>query len=119
MSLRKHISFLLFVIFVFPIIFQSVHIVWHKSHGNKCEHHLCHQNIVDKDSQITNVNTPEEEGTCPICEYQFSINDLPGLSLFSIVIPAFTFVCNEIVARQQYNQVFSDSSPRAPPVHIS
>ena len=117
--LRKHIAFLLFGIFFIPNVFQSVHIVWHHSHGYKCEHNHCFQTITKTDFHSNGENVSEKEKTCPICEYQFSINDLPKISFFSPVIPAIVSIYNEITTQQQYKQVFSDKTPRAPPVDIS
>ena len=117
--LRKYIAFLLFGIFFFSITFQSIHIVWHHSHGYKCEHHLCHSELSDKDSQRKSESISEEEKNCPICEYQFSINDLPKTSFFGSVTPVFTKINNELAAHQQYNKVFLEKTPRAPPVFIS
>ena len=116
---RKYIAFLLFGIFFFPILFQSVHIVWHHSHGYKCKDNFCHQTIADKEFYPNEKNVTEKEKTCPICEYQFSINDLPKISFFSPVISGIAYVYNEIATQQQYKQLFSDKTPRAPPVLIS
>lgn len=118
-KLRKHIALLLFGIFFFPILFQLFHIVWHHSHGYKCEHTLCSQTITNTDFYSTGDNISENEKTCPICEYQFSINDLPKISFFNAVIPVFACTYNEVATQQQYKQVFSDKTPRAPPVLIS
>lgn len=117
--LRKIIASFLFVIFFFPITFQSIHIVWHHSHGYKCDHHLCHQKISDKDFHTDGENISEAEKACLLCEYQFSINDLPGISVFSLVIPVFTCIYSENAKEQQYKQVFSDKTPRAPPASVS
>lgn len=118
-KLRKHIAFLLFGIFFFFILFQSVHIVWHHSHGYKCEHNQCFQTITNTDIHLYGENVSEKEKTCPICEYQLSINDLPKISFFNAVIPVFDCTYIEVVIQQQYKQVFSDKTPRAPPVLIS
>jgi hypothetical protein len=117
--LRKHIALLLFGIFFFPIIYQTVHIVWHHSHGYTCEHNQCFQTITNKDLHLNGENISQKENTCPICEYQFSINDLPKISFFNAVIPEFSCVFNEIATQKQYKQVFTDKSPRAPPVLTS
>ncbi|MFW5760338.1 MAG: hypothetical protein ACOCXH_05105 [Cyclobacteriaceae bacterium] len=118
-KLRKHIAFLLFGIFFLPIIFQSVHVVWHHSHSYKCEHNLCSQPITKKDLHSNGENVSEKEKTCPICEYQFSINDFPKISFFNPAIPAIACNYIELATQQQYKQVFSDKTPRAPPVLIS
>lgn len=118
-NLRKHIVFLLFGIFFFPIVFQSVHIIWHHSHGYKCEHNHYSQTITSKDLHQNSKNVSEKEKVCLICEYHFSINDLPNISFFNAVIPVCECTYNKVVAHQQYKQVFSDKTPRAPPILIS
>lgn len=100
-------------------MFQSFHIVWHHSHSYKCEHHICHQKLSDKDSHTKRKNISKKENTCPICEYQFSVNDLPKISFFSTYIPVFVCTYNEIAIQEQHKQVFLDKTPRAPPVHFS
>ena len=116
-KLRKHIALLLFGILFFPILFQSLHIVWHHSHGYKCKPTLCSQTITTTDSHSNNKYVAEEENTCPICEYQFSTNDLPKISFFNPEIPAIACNYIKIANQQQYKQFFSDKTPRAPPVN--
>jgi hypothetical protein len=116
---RKHIAFLLFGIFFFPILFQSIHVVWHHSHTYKCEHNLCSQTITNNDIHTNGENVSEKEKTCPICAYQFAINDLSTISFFNPVIPIFICDYNEIATQHHYKKVYSDKSSRAPPVFIS
>ena len=117
--LRKHIAFLLFGIFFFPIIFQSIHIVWHHSHDYTNEQHLCLIETNDKDNFNKIENISQKEEICPICEYQFSLNNLPKISIFRTIIPKFTCSYIEIASQKQYKQVFRDKSSRAPPILIS
>jgi hypothetical protein len=117
--IRKHIAVFLLGIFCFPIIFQSVHIVWHHSHGYKQEYKICDKGTSEKTSYSFAKNISQKENICPICEYQFSINDLPKNSVFRTIIPEIACLLNEIAVQQQYNQIFSDKTPRAPPVVIS
>lgn len=118
-KLRKHIALLLFGIFLFPILFQSIHVVWHHSRTYICGHNLCSQTITNKDFLTNGENISEKEKICPICEYQFSINDLPKISFYSPAILAIA--CNYIKTtnRQRYKQVVTDKTSRAPPVIIS
>ncbi len=117
--LRKHIALLLFGIFFLPIIFHGVHIVWHHSHGDKYEHEFCYNSETDNISQINIDNISNKGNICPICVYQFSINDLPEISFFSSDIPEIAFVYYDLYKSQHWKQVFSDIPPRAPPVIIS
>jgi hypothetical protein len=112
--LRKHIAYFLFVIYFFPITFQSIHIVWHHSHGYKGK-----QIFFDKSSHRNRENISKEIKLCPIGEYQFSINALPKIYFFNSKIPITTRIYNEGVTQQQYKEVFSDQSPRAPPVQLA
>jgi len=115
--LRKHIALIIFGIFFFPILFQSVHIVWHQNH--KPEHHFCHHKDNDKESQTKYESISKNEEICLICEYKFPINDSPKVFFINSDIPAIACIYDEIDKQQQYKQVFSDKTPRAPPVRIS
>lgn len=117
-KLKKHIALLLLGIFFFPIIFQSVHIVWHHPNGykNQCRH--CEKETAENTSYSFAKDVSQKENICPICEYQFSINDLPIISIFRTIIPEIACLFNEIAVQQQYNQIFSDKTPREPPVLI-
>ncbi len=116
-KLRKHIAFLIFEIFLFPILFQSLHIIRHHSPDYKCEHNNCFQKIANTYFNSNGQNLSENEKTCLIREYQFSINDLPKISFFYAVISVFTYAYIEATIEQYYKQVFSDITPRAPPVY--
>lgn len=118
-ELRKHIAVLLFGVFYFPILLQPVHIVWHHSHGYKCEKNLCSHTIINKDLRSDGEKVSEKEKICPICEYQFSINDLAKISFFNPPIPAIACIYVEIAKQQPSKQEFSAKTPRAPPVFIS
>lgn len=118
-NLRNHIALLLFGVFFFPILFQSVHFVRHHSHDYNCEHYLCHQTIADINFHTNGENLSEEVKKCLICEYHFSINELPEISVSGRVIPSITCIYNEIVIQQQHKQVISIKVPRAPPVYLS
>ncbi len=117
--LKKHIAFLLFGIFFFPIIFQSLHVVRHHSHNNKVEHHICHHKTTDKCCPDTSESISQEEKICAICEYHFSLNDIPKIFIFRSIIPEFICSINQTATQQGYQQVFRDKSPRAPPAIIS
>ena len=120
LTLKKHIAFLLFGIFFFPIIFQSFHIVWSHSHVYKCEeHNNSSKTISNKDFIKYSKYLSETEDTCNICEYQFSINDLPKISFFTAGITVFEVTHNKVATKEKYNQIFSVKTPRAPPVLIS
>lgn len=114
---RKHILFLLFGIFIFPSLFQSVHILWHQLPVSECEHHCSHSELSGKHSQTDSGNISGKEHICPICSFEFLINDLPESLIFRPVIPVFACTYSETTIPQLYKQVFADISLRAPPIH--
>ena len=116
---KKHIAAFVIAIFFFPIAFQSLHIVWHHSHDGKCERPVFLQKTFDAESAVNKKNISANKDACPICDYQFSILDVPEIACFSSVIPANARIRNEIATPQQYQHFFSDKTPRAPPVVIS
>lgn len=118
-SLRKHITLILLGIFFFPILFQSVHIVWHHSHSYEYEHDICHKKTSKTNSYSKNGTLSETEETCLICEYKFSINDSPEFFFFHSIIPSIACIYKQIDKQQPYTPFFSDKSPRAPPILIS
>lgn len=118
-TLRKHIAFLLFGIFFFPITFQTFHGVWDHSDDNITENQNCHHRVNDDGSNAEGECIYKTENTCPICDYQFSINDIPKVPFFSSEIPEFTSLYYEIKRNHHYKQVHSAKSPRGPPVYSS
>jgi len=114
LELKKHIAVILLGIFIFPITFQSIHIVWHHSH---CISHnaTCH-NVVDcHDYTGTAFIHSNSTNHCPICEYQLSINTLPDIPFFEAVIPIICRVFKVLSVTKPHQEVFVLKSPRAPP----
>lgn len=101
------------------MLYQSVHTVWHHPHLYKCDHEYAIQTIVDEDLQLSGENISENENGCPICEYQFSINDLPTASFISSVIPVYACLHSELTENNINKQACTIKSPRAPPVLFS
>lgn len=114
-SLRKHIALLLLGMFIFPIAYQSVHVVWYHPHSFICEHNHCQQTTAEKNTHTNGHKVSDEKSKCPICAYQFLKNEMPQRFLFNSTLPAIA--CNYIpIGKQQpYKEVFSDKTPRAPP----
>ncbi|MDD2962313.1 MAG: hypothetical protein PHU33_00055 [Bacteroidales bacterium] len=118
-TLQKHIALWLFGIFSFPILFQSGHTVLHHLHGYRHTQHqcmLCSTGRPDPTSCAFDEEGDHGEGVCPICEYQFSINQLPEATAFDPVVPMF--FCNQCqsVVPSYYRPNHTTKSPRAPPV---
>ncbi len=117
--LFKHITLLLLGVFLFPILFQSYHVVRHHSSLDNSETHVCACEITNADNGFQIQKESHKEKPCPICTYHFSINDLPRLSVSRLIIPAYTFTYIEIVAQLFFKQRVTKKSPRAPPVLLS
>jgi hypothetical protein len=117
--LKHYIAIFLFGIFIFPVTFQSFHIVWHDSNGYDCDHHSCRAEQPDKGSSSDEKILYEEEITCPICEYKISITGVLRISVSTAFVPASGYHYKEIVPEQQFRQVLTNRSPRAPPVYFS
>lgn len=117
--LKKHITVLLIGIFFFPVVFQSIHMVWHQSHSSSCEHHECNHKPPTNTTQPFAEKCIKNNETCPVCFYQFSINNVTKISHLTIQIIAKTCHYKAIAIAQQYQQVFAEKSPRAPPIPIS
>ncbi len=112
-KINKHIATILSGIFIFPIAFQSVHIVRHHAHDHYACHHVCnnHSNYL-----TATINAAKVFNKCPICEYKFPINNLPTVSVPETNIPKIEGVLIETIIVQPHLQIFEMKSPRAPPL---
>jgi len=113
---RKHIAILLYWIFIFPIVFQSFHIVVHHSHTDLHNHELCNHHLPKQSISYDYVIESQHDQSCPICDYQFSINDLPNILFLASVVPLKKGILNELEVHFPFQTLFSHKSPRAPPV---
>lgn len=78
---QKQISFILLLVFTFPVVYQQVHLLHHHALSNThvcCEHHHCSQISVEPVSTkgLFYSNKSDNE-TCVICDYKFTINQMP------------------------------------------
>jgi hypothetical protein len=117
-QVKKHIALSLLGLFIVPVLFQSVHIVWHHSYGQPetCEGSCCTGNNHALPDDLSILSQQFEH--CPICEYQFTIVSLPDFSIFEAVLPAITGICGDIASEPPLQQRFSLKSPRAPPFKV-
>jgi len=114
LELKKHIAVILLGIFIFPITFQSIHIVWHHSH--RISYNApCHNAVDCLDYTRTAFFHSNSTNHCPICEYQLSINTLPDIPFFEAVIPIICGVFKVLSVTKPHQEVFALKSPRAPP----
>lgn len=110
----KHIAIFLIGIFVIPIVSQSIHILWHHSHSViVCNHTIYLKNAGHHIGDTNIIN--EKNKQCPICEYKFSINNLPVISVFGCSIPKINVSDNESEITQPTSCLVVTKSPRAPP----
>lgn len=113
---KKHRLWILLGIFVFPILFQSLHVLEHHLDDlNEC-HHDCSTQISHNNNQQHKAKITQDETVCPILSYELSVNDLHQLFIFQTNIPAFAFPFKQMVVNQHSKSVFSVKSPRAPPL---
>jgi hypothetical protein len=115
-GIKKYIAIVLLGTFGFPPLFQSFHIVWHHSPLLKGNHHLYHAEAPTKHLPKDEITLSKLEKRCPICDYRFSMNSLPGLSLFKTIIPVVTGHQEAFNIGQPPQLVIRLSSTRGPPV---
>jgi hypothetical protein len=114
-KLKHHIAAILLGLFMFPILFQSVHVLWH--HTQDCIDACCckHIDVVSESSSGT-IATLEED--CLICNYLITINSFADPVVYRISLPiekrAFVF----LIIQHPLKQVGSFKSPRAPPIGV-
>ena len=115
MRTKQHIAAVLVGLLVFPIIFQSVHIVWHHSydHSEMGGLSCCTGNGPDSCEDVSGIS--KNTGHCPICEYQFTVNILPDFTIHEAIIPAFTGFYHDITITKPHLQPVALKSTRAPP----
>jgi hypothetical protein len=114
-GLSRHIAVLLLGVFLFPVVFQAIHITWHQVHDDHITHHFCHADLIVQHSQPDEEILSEKENYCPVCEYKFSINDLPKISVYRTVIPVIVGSVRETQIQLLFQSVILIKSPRAPP----
>ncbi|MBN1820667.1 MAG: hypothetical protein JXR31_15380 [Prolixibacteraceae bacterium] len=117
--LYKHIALYLLGIFIFPVIFQSVHIIVHQSHRchGTCYLHKHEENSCLLPGQNADKSVFEvKKDKCPICSYEFSTNTISEVTIFKTYIPSATEYFNKGKVVRIKQPLFHKKSPRAPPV---
>jgi hypothetical protein len=102
-------------IFLFPVIFQSIHTAGHEKACCAEHENSCGTGLPQKDLQTNSIAEQSQEEQCPVCNYQFPVNKLPELSLYSSIVPVVTGLVCEIILPAAFRITFSTKSPRAPP----
>jgi hypothetical protein len=116
---RKHIALLLLGIFFFPIVFQPLHVLWHKAiedDHHHMEHAVCYSITPNQHAHEKGEALAEKESVCPICAYEFSVNEIPNSVLFHSSALFVSDAITDAVISLYLQQVVYINSSRAPPV---
>ena len=110
----RNIALSLLLIFVFPIIYQPLHVVWHHSHGAECcgSYGTCQLGDLQKREGAYFEETIDH---CPICSYEFSINDIPEKQVIEFYIQELIFKFIETKVTEFVPPFVLLKIPRAPP----
>jgi hypothetical protein len=86
-KISKHIAIVLWAVFTFPLVYQSLHYF---------EHHLNAHNIPDTCTESHFVSTHE---SCAVCDYEMALGDQPlvyhsGIEVVSFAISNFVWNVN-------------------------
>ena len=114
--LNKNIAIFLLGIFIFPITFQAFHIIWHHSHDYHGHHKLYQVEVTKKPFQTDIRAASQKKKHCPICNYEFSINDLPKVFIFRSINLVIESSLNKLELQLPFQQAISIKVPRAPPI---
>ena len=116
-GLKRHIAAILAGIFLFPIFFQPMHVVWHHSHEHAFVGYIVfHTKTVDYQASGSDRQVAKKETICPVCTFQFAINDLPLTEIYHALVPFSLAVLKKLVFKVYLQQLISYNSSRAPPV---
>lgn len=110
----QHIAFALLVIFIFPITYQPLHIVWHSGHGKAAV--CCHNGecSVESNNQ-SGAKVDKKEDHCPICDFEFSVNSIPVYSVAENHVPVVKIVRSDTIIEKFIPCIVLIKSSRAPP----
>lgn len=118
---KSYIAPLLLCLFVFPILFQSLHVLLHHSGDKNVHHHCCsHETcqVLIKHKQNDGISLTKGEDKCAICDYHFVTKNLVDITVVVGAIPLIKCNYETITKQQKYHSALSNKSSRAPPVHI-
>jgi CRISPR/Cas system-associated protein Cas10 (large subunit of type III CRISPR-Cas system) len=72
----KHIiAPVLVALFLYPIVFQSIHVFEHNQEQTCCSHCHAHEHAQEKpkdDKPVAQTNFSETEDHCPVCDFHFA-----------------------------------------------
>lgn len=120
---KKYIAFFLFLVFTFPVIYQQVHIMQHHAiincHTDCDNHYNTHNNIEPVNPKTISFSVSNENKTCAICEYQFTINQMPVVYQFSKSNNYFSKYRFPFTGQHLICSYICGKSSRAPPPNYS
>ncbi|MBP8791294.1 MAG: hypothetical protein KBH01_07670 [Breznakibacter sp.] len=118
-STRQHIALLILGLFFIPILFQSVHIVWHHNNGccEKAELVCCGHHHENHYPQETEISAASRQ--CAICEYQFTITGLPVYAVFKTGRFSLVAIFSTPAIQSPDSVLFGYKSSRAPPAQLA
>lgn len=111
---KPHIAFILLAVFSFPVVFQPLHIGWHKIHKGG-ERVVSSADIISP-PELTQAN--DETRGCDICEFLFSVSNDPGFFVLRVfdVEREIDFSDKDYV--QHVSEIEAHPSLRAPPLNL-
>ena len=114
----RNIACALLVIFVFPIIYQPLHIMWHRANNVACcgcgKHIVClHSSVGKSEPQIN-----KGKYHCPVCEYDLVINSLPEYFTFDNFIPRLRAILKTVIPVKHIWLFVQTKLSRAPPAVV-
>jgi len=111
----KNIALSLLGIFLFPVIFQNLHVIRHHHHDIAFKIH----NALNKDTRGESFFTIlHHKEPCPIVEYKFQINSLPEYFILDSICPWVIGLVIESNSDEPHRILRSSKSPRAPPFSV-
>lgn len=112
-GVKNHIAVLLLGIFLFPQLFQPLHVIWH--HVQDEIEAMCVHVCVEQNSGEA-INLPDEH--CSLCEFQAFPNNLPTTLFFRIMTRWVSHPFPEFKTSPVLQLDFSERTLRAPPAQI-
>lgn len=102
---EKHIVISLLLVLLLPVVYQPLHILKHHSHLNGCWSNSCHENKA----------AFQKNNHCFICEYEFTVTNLPGVFHNPFVDASVSELIPAKIQGIFSFEVIRHTSPRAPP----
>lgn len=112
---KRNIAVLSFGIFLFPIVFHSLHVVAHHLHDHDQNNHSLHPGEIEKPAHVHFAAAVIPHKPCAVCAYEFSINEEPFQVAFAASLPAMGTEIAGFVTQGSFHSIVSNQSPRAPP----